>query len=71
MTSERGVASERIFSVSMSSTKNVDCAAKMLSLAPRRDIMRSMGVRVAEVQGRWHPICARITAMQVYTVELV
>lgn len=51
MTSERGLASERIFLVSESSTKNVLCAAKMLSLAPRRDMMRSTGVSVAEMHG--------------------
>ena len=65
MTSERGVASERIFFVSESSTKNVDWAAKMLSLAPSRDIIRSMGVRRAELEGTKQPIWAMTTAMQV------
>lgn len=51
MTRDRGVASERIFLVSDSSTKKVDWAANMLSLAPRRDMIRSMGVRRAERQG--------------------
>ena len=51
MTRERGVASERIFLVSESSIRKVDWAAKMLSLAPSRDMMRSTGVRRAETQG--------------------
>ena len=65
MTSERGVASARIFFVSASSTKKVDWAAKMLSLAPRRDMMRSIGVRRPERAGTWQPIWARMVAMQV------
>ena len=52
MTRERGVASDRIFLVSDNSTKKVDCAAKMLSFAPRRDMIRSTGVRRADWQGR-------------------
>ena len=51
MTSERGVASERIFFVSDSSTKKVDWAPKMLSCAPSRDMIRSTGVRRALLQG--------------------
>ncbi len=46
-----GVASDRIFLVSDSSTKKVLWAAKMLSLAPRRDMIRSTGVRRAEAAG--------------------
>ena len=68
MTSERGVASLRIFWQSSSSTAksalsrqggdaplNVELAAKMRSSAPMRVLMRSQGEMRAEVAGTYMP----------------
>jgi hypothetical protein len=63
MTRELRVAQERIMDVSASSTKNVDCPARMRSEAPTRVKTRSTGVRRQLSAGTYAPICAMRTAV--------
>mmetsp|Transcript_7278 Transcript_7278/g.10932 ORF Transcript_7278/g.10932 Transcript_7278/m.10932 type:complete len:235 (+) Transcript_7278:170-874(+) len=65
MARECGVAWCRMLAVSDSSTKKVDCPARIRSMAPRRVKMRSTGLSTKDSQGTKQPSCAMMTARHV------